>query len=61
MEVGEIIKFKVKEDIFTDTLPLGPTGTNTTNETTEITQRRIPYLIKGTINESGLGLKSWWN
>ena len=68
MEVGETIRFKVKEEIFTDTLPsAGPSinannpSTSTHYETNEIAQRRIPYLVKGTINESGLGLNSWWN
>lgn len=70
MEVGETIRFKVKEELFTDTLPAGPSSapsnisapsTSGTHETVEIAQRRIPYLIRGTINESGLGLNSWWN
>lgn len=60
MEVGETIKFKVKEELFTDTLPTGPTTTNS-YEMNEVDQRRIPYLIKGTINEPGLGLITWWN
>ena len=66
MEVGETICFKVKEELFTDTLPAGPSSisapsTSTHHETVEVAQRRIPYLIRGTINESGLGLNSWWN
>lgn len=68
MEVGETIRFKVKEELFTDTLPAGPSSLNvntpstgTHQETVEVAQRRIPYLIRGTVNESGLGLNSWWN
>ena len=70
MEVGETIRFKVKEEIFTDTLPVGPSNVNLNAsnpstsahfDSTEIVQRRVPYLIKGTINESGLGLTAWWN
>lgn len=64
MEVGETIRFKVKEEVFTDTLPIGPSNVNNTStsyEPNEIAQRRIPYLIKGTISESGLGLNAWWS
>ncbi|CAG2163996.1 unnamed protein product [Oppiella nova] len=60
MDIGEKIRFKVKEELFTDTSPAGPTAA--ANESTALSEnkRKIPYLIKGTINESGLGLISWW-
>lgn len=51
MDVGEIVRFKVKEEVFTDTSPPGPTPVITdiyspsTSEKPE-GQRRIPYLIK---------------
>ncbi|XP_054160729.1 DNA-directed RNA polymerase III subunit RPC8-like [Oppia nitens] len=65
MDIGEKIRFKVKEELFVDTSPSGPTSTSNisggdnTNTVTD-NKRKIPYLIKGTINESGLGLISWW-
>ncbi|RWS04254.1 DNA-directed RNA polymerase III subunit RPC8-like protein [Dinothrombium tinctorium] len=57
MDKEEMIRFKVKEEIFTDTSPPGP---STSAGTVEESQKRIPYLIKGTIAESGLGLLQWW-
>ncbi|XP_074596010.1 RNA polymerase III subunit H [Brevipalpus obovatus] len=67
MDVGETVRFKVKEEVFTDTSPGGPTSTSldthaqSTSEGLPVdNQRRTPYLIKGSIEESGLGLVSWW-
>jgi len=57
MEVGEKIRFQVKEEIFKDTWPQGPTTEQSAADTT----RKVPYCIKGSVNESGLGLLSWWS
>ncbi|RWS29119.1 DNA-directed RNA polymerase III subunit RPC8-like isoform X1 [Leptotrombidium deliense] len=59
MDKEEQIRFKVKEEIFTDTSPTAP-STSTANLSAEDSPKKIPYLIKGTIAESGLGLISWW-
>lgn len=55
MDVGEKIRFKVKEEIFKDTSPPGPTTTNEVEA-----HRKVPYFLKGTVADSGLGLVSWW-
>ena len=68
MDIGETVRFKVKEEVFTDTSPPGPTSTNqdiyqpsgSVDKPATERQRRIPYLIKGSFEESGLGLVSWW-
>jgi DNA-directed RNA polymerase III subunit RPC8 len=81
MDIGEKVRFKVKEEMFTDTSPPGPspaTGSGgapvssgtpllgpgfsgaSGDGTNAETQRKVPYLIKGTAAESGLGMISWW-
>ena len=37
------------------------TITNLENEGTRAEEKKIPYSIKASINEPGLGLLSWWN
>ena len=46
MDIGEKIRFRVKEEIFTDTSPPGPTGIGPTDPSSGDNQRRIPYMIK---------------
>lgn len=46
MDVGEKIRFKVKEEIFVDTSPPGPTGTTSEITNNADIQRKVPYLIK---------------
>ena len=52
MEIGEKIRLKVKEEVFFDTSPAGPTVGNTTATTSDgsqamiETKRKTPYLIK---------------
>ncbi|GIY26255.1 DNA-directed RNA polymerase III subunit RPC8 [Caerostris extrusa] len=58
MDREEPIRFRVLEDTFVDTTPTSPENENTESEESD---RRVPYYLTGTINESGLGLLSWWN
>lgn len=64
MDIGEIIKFRVTEEIFEDNSPVGPPTNDkqsaTTAPSTSI-EIKTPYKILGAINESGLGLLSWWD
>ncbi|CAG2111296.1 unnamed protein product, partial [Medioppia subpectinata] len=66
MDIGEKVRFKVKEEVFVDTSPVGPTAAASSvvasgdSNSLGDNKRKIPFLIKGTINESGLGLISWW-
>jgi len=57
LELGEEIRFRITEEIFVDTTPVGPNLANieTTNE------KRAPYTLIGSIIEAGLGLLTWWS
>lgn len=57
MEVGEIIRFKIREESFRDTSPLGP---SVPDGDIEERLRKVPYSLSGTCFEPGLGLISWW-
>lgn len=63
MDIGEPIKFRVSGEMFEESSPIGPptekpgTSANVVNQETV----KTPYRILGAINESGLGLLSWWN
>ncbi|XP_018328574.1 DNA-directed RNA polymerase III subunit RPC8 [Agrilus planipennis] len=57
MDAGESIRFKVTAEVFQETCPSGPA----LSETRDSIEAKVPYLIKGSINEPGLGLLSWWN
>ena len=57
MEVGEKIRFKVREETFKDTSPAGPSRPETAAEDRK---KKVPYSISGTCSEPGLGLVAWW-
>ncbi len=63
IDVGEQVRFRVVEEQFVDTSPSGPVKKNELG-TVSISQNKdeskCPYTIIGSINESGLGLVSWW-
>lgn len=61
MDVGETIKFRIIDEEFTESEPTGPPETepSNTNQTPD-NSRPPPYRIIGAINESGLGIESWW-
>lgn len=56
IELGAYVRFKMTEEIFTDTTPQKPG-----DKVIQITEKKIPYQIIGTMNECGLGPLSWWN
>ncbi|SPP76779.1 DNA-directed RNA polymerase III subunit RPC8 [Drosophila guanche] len=70
MDVGEPIKFRVSREIFEETSPVGPPKTDaqstqgpstSTAAATAAQETKTPYKIIGAINESGLGVLSWWD
>jgi DNA-directed RNA polymerase III subunit RPC8 len=64
LDIGELVRFKVVGETFVDTTPNGPpkrmdaVGVSQSGTKEDA---RCPYSITGSINESGLGLLSWWN
>ncbi|XP_049544674.1 DNA-directed RNA polymerase III subunit RPC8 [Anopheles darlingi] len=75
MDIGESIKFRVSGEVFEESSPIGPPdqevpsgsggsgagtggGSGSTNPAQE--SNKTPYRIVAAINESGLGLQSWW-
>ncbi|XP_013172458.1 PREDICTED: DNA-directed RNA polymerase III subunit RPC8 isoform X2 [Papilio xuthus] len=54
MDSGESIRFRVTSEVFEESLPTGPLGTECPVQTI------APYRIIGGINEPGLGLLTWW-
>lgn len=62
MDVGETIKFRVIGEEFVESEPTGPPDAESTtpNQTPDQNLRPPPYRIIGAINESGLGVESWW-
>uniref|UniRef100_A0A182N331 DNA-directed RNA polymerase III subunit RPC8 n=1 Tax=Anopheles dirus TaxID=7168 RepID=A0A182N331_9DIPT len=73
MDIGESIKFRVSGEVFEESSPIGPPdqevpsgaagtsagGAGTSNATGQ-EGNKTPYRIVAAINESGLGLLSWW-
>ncbi|CRL07470.1 CLUMA_CG020438, isoform A [Clunio marinus] len=63
MDVGETVKFRIIDEEFVESEPSGPpdneTSSSSTNPSTDHNSRP-PYKIIGAINESGLGIESWW-
>lgn len=62
MEPGSEVRFKVVEEKFTETHPND--GTAPPAEVVipdENADKKIPYLIIGTMSEAGLGCLQWWN
>jgi DNA-directed RNA polymerase III subunit RPC8 len=64
MDVGETIKFRIIDEEFVESEPTGPpetSGENIAPSTQSADHNaRPPYRIIGAINESGLGVESWW-
>ncbi|GJQ81364.1 hypothetical protein Trydic_g20574 [Trypoxylus dichotomus] len=54
MDAGETIRFRVTGESFQETCPTGPS----LGDTNENSENKIPYMLKGSINEPGLGLLS---
>uniref|UniRef100_A0A1L8DGS7 DNA-directed RNA polymerase III subunit RPC8 n=1 Tax=Nyssomyia neivai TaxID=330878 RepID=A0A1L8DGS7_9DIPT len=60
MDIGENIKFRVTGEIFEEASPVGGHAFNDDKNALAATTDKTPYKIFGAINESGLGLLSWW-
>ena len=70
MDPGEEIRFRVTTESFVDCSPnvapkidptsTAPDPTGQPEPDLDLEEKRIPYQLKGTINEPGLGLLSWW-
>ncbi|KAL9905388.1 DNA-directed RNA polymerase III subunit RPC8 isoform X1 [Glossina fuscipes] len=71
MDIGEPIKFRVSREIFEESSPIGPPKNETlqpgtsaqgcTSAAQQTNEARTPYKIIAAINESGLGVLSWWD
>uniref|UniRef100_W8C0R7 DNA-directed RNA polymerase III subunit RPC8 n=1 Tax=Ceratitis capitata TaxID=7213 RepID=W8C0R7_CERCA len=73
MDIGEPIKFRVSREIFEESSPIGPpkadsqqasssaAATAAVAASTQQTEVKTPYRIVAAINESGLGVLSWWD
>lgn len=80
MDIGETIKFRVGNEVFEESSPIGPPATSDKPSTSGVSVDavKIPYKIEvkiffwflnflfidffqAAINESGLGLLSWWD
>ena len=72
MDPGEEVRFRVTTESFVDCSPnvapkidpasatTDPAGSGQLEPDLDLEEKRIPYQLKGTINEPGLGLLSWW-
>ncbi len=72
MDPGEEIRFRVTTETFVDCSPnvapkidpvlnnSDPSGSSLMEEDLDLEEKRIPYQLKASINEPGLGLLSWW-
>jgi DNA-directed RNA polymerase subunit E'/Rpb7 len=58
MEVGERIRFKIREESFKDTSSVGPSKGDAQAEYDRL--KKVPFALSGTCFEPGLGLISWW-
>lgn len=62
MDINNIIKFKVTGEAFEESSPIGPPiGDEASSSANPNAEPKVPYKITGAINESGLGLLSWWD
>lgn len=59
MEVGKMCRFKITEERFTDTSPVGPSAATVTASAAS-GNGASPYEIRGQMKEYGLGMESWW-
>jgi len=68
MDPGEEIRFRVTTETFVDCSPnvapkiesVSADSASAMEEDPDLEEKRIPYQLKASINEPGLGLLSWW-
>lgn len=58
MDEHEIIRFRVFNEIFSETSPTGPLAARDAEKTE--TKNTSPYTLMGAIDEPGLGCLTWW-
>ncbi|XP_033211050.1 DNA-directed RNA polymerase III subunit RPC8 [Belonocnema kinseyi] len=58
MDEHEIIRFRVVNEVFSETSPTSPQVTGEAEKTE--TKNSSPYTLWGAIDEPGLGCLSWW-
>ncbi|XP_070579324.1 DNA-directed RNA polymerase III subunit RPC8-like [Ptychodera flava] len=61
MDINEEIRFRVIDETFVDTTPVGPKTIGEGAEVTDKDAKRSPYSLTGSITEPGLGVLLWWN
>lgn len=62
MDINNPIKFKVTGETFEESSPIGPPIVDEPSSSANSNaEPKVPYKITGAINESGLGLLSWWD
>ncbi|XP_017472903.1 PREDICTED: DNA-directed RNA polymerase III subunit RPC8 isoform X2 [Rhagoletis zephyria] len=73
MDIGEPIKFRVSREIFEESSPIGPPKTDAQQASTSAaasaaaaastqqSENVYELLFQAAINESGLGVLSWWD
>lgn len=62
MDLNNQIKFKVTGELFEESSPIGPPMVDDSSSSANSNaEPKVPYKITGAINESGLGLLSWWD
>ena len=59
MDAGEIIRFRVVSETFTEALPTAPNASGEGVEQSEA-KNISPYTLGAAIDEPGLGLLTWW-
>ncbi|PIK42755.1 putative DNA-directed RNA polymerase III subunit RPC8 [Apostichopus japonicus] len=62
MDINEEIRFKVVDEVFVDTTPVGPEdlAEPVQDPLLENQPKKSPYSLVGSISEPGLGLLTWW-
>ncbi|XP_041473566.1 LOW QUALITY PROTEIN: DNA-directed RNA polymerase III subunit RPC8-like [Lytechinus variegatus] len=60
MDINEEIRFRVVDEVFTDTTPVGPED-GLEAGADESDAKKSPYSLVGSISEPGLGLLAWWS
>lgn len=62
MDPGEPVRFRITAENFVETSPSGPENPDIVTAVGEasVEEPKVPYTLTGSINESGLGLLSWW-
>lgn len=62
MDIGEMIKIRVIDEEFTECEPNGPPVTDAEQQSSSQSTENVkaPYRIIAAINESGLGVLTWW-